>query len=81
MAGFALVDEFCRAGELQGHFFRRCQREFREQVLPTLAFVDECGGEAAIRAALAERDALKAELASRPRLGRPPKVRETSDAA
>lgn len=61
--GRALLDEFCRAGELQNHFFRRCQRELRDQALPTLAFVEEQGGVEGITTAIAERDALKQENA------------------
>jgi hypothetical protein len=60
--GFCLVDEFCRAGSLQNHFFRRCQREFRDTVLPALALIDANGGPDAVVAALAERDQLRAEL-------------------
>lgn len=63
MAGYALVDQFCRAGELQGHFFRRCQREFRDEVLPALKFLEDHGDVAGIEAALTERDALKQQLA------------------
>lgn len=78
-SGYGLVDQFCRAGELQPHFFRRCQREFRDDVLPTLAFVDECGGVEAIRAALAERDALKVAQTGRIASAKPAK--ETADVA
>lgn len=34
--GHPLIDEFCRAHELQPTFFRRCQREFRSEVQPLL---------------------------------------------
>jgi hypothetical protein len=61
--GRALLDEFCRAGELQTHFYRRCQRELRDHALPTLAFVEAMGGVAAINTALIEYDALKRETA------------------
>jgi hypothetical protein len=63
MAGSSLVDEFCRAGELQHHFFRRCQREFRDAVMPSLDFLEAEGDVAGVRAKLAELDALRAENA------------------
>lgn len=63
MAGHALVDEFCRAGSLQTHFFRRCQREFRDEVLPALAFLEAHGDVVGVTAALAEVETLRKENA------------------
>jgi hypothetical protein len=61
VSGFAIVDQFCRAGDLQPHFFRRCQREMRDDVLPVLAWVDANGGPDEVRAKLAQVDELEAE--------------------
>lgn len=69
-SGYSLVDQFCRAGELQLHFFRRCQREFRDDVLPTLAFVDAHGGVEGLQAVIAERDQLKKDLAAARRVSK-----------
>lgn len=33
----ALVEQFCQANSFQDHFLRRCQRVFRDEVLPHLA--------------------------------------------
>lgn len=60
-SGFSLVDEFCRAGTLQNHFFRRCQREFRDTVLPALAMIDSYGGPDAVKAALEELTTMRAD--------------------
>ena len=78
--GSALVDEFCRAGELQPHFFRRCQREFRDFVLPALAFVDEHGGVEGLAAIIMERERLREELSARSKSAKLTKS-ETADVA
>lgn len=52
--GHALIDEFCRASELQPTFLRRCQRVFREEVQTQL---DER------EALIAENAGLTAEIA------------------
>ena len=51
--GHPLIEEFCRAHELQPHFLRRCQREFREIIQPMLDERDVL---------LAENTELKAKL-------------------
>jgi hypothetical protein len=61
VSGFAIVDQFCRAGELQPHFYRRCQREMRDDVLPLLAWVDAHGGPDAVRATVERTEELEAE--------------------
>lgn len=52
--GYPLIDEFCRAHELRPEFFRRCQREFRNEVQPMLDQREQL---------LVENAALKAQVA------------------
>jgi hypothetical protein len=54
-----LLEEFCRArSELRADFFRRCQRVFRDEIIPQLNEIE------LLRA---ENVALKAQLEERPR--------------
>ena len=54
----ALLQEFCRVSglSLKPEFFRRCQREFREQILPLFDAYDQI---------VAENAALKAQIEKR----------------
>jgi len=56
----ALMEEFCRVAglELKPEFFRRCQREFRDGILPLLAERERL---------LEENAALKEQLQARTR--------------
>ena len=63
----ALVEEFCRISglELKPEFFRRCQREFRDTILPLYDEVEALRDEnAALKAAHADREAKKPAKAS-----------------
>lgn len=51
--GHALVEQFCQAHTFQDQFLRRCQRVFRDEVMPQLDERD---------ALIAENADLKAQL-------------------
>lgn len=56
----ALLEEFCRVSglELRPEFFRRCQREFRDGILPLFEEVETLR---------AENATLKAQVEKKPR--------------